>query len=88
MRSCLRRRKKRRTHKGMRRAQRVLRMPGLSIDVRPKVVNEKSRPGDWESDSVASKNNQVGINTLLERKTGLVFITKLNDKTAEATYQP
>ena len=85
LRSCLRRRKKRRTHKGMRHCQRVLRMPGLSIDVRPKVVNEKGRSGDWESDSVASRNNQVGINTFLERKTGLVFITKLKDKTAEAT---
>lgn len=85
LRSYLRRRKKRRTHKGMRRCQRVLRMPGLSIDVRPKVVNEKARPGDWESDSVASKDNQVGVNTFLERKTGLVFITKLKDKTAQAT---
>jgi IS30 family transposase len=85
LRSCLRRRKKRRTHQGSRRCQRVLRMPGLSIDVRPSVVNEKARPGDWESDSVASKDNQAGINTLLERKTGLVCITKLQAKTAEAT---
>lgn len=85
LRGFLRRRKKRRTHKGMRRCQRVLRMPGLSIDVRPQEVNEKLRPGDWESDSVASKDNRVGINTFLERKTGLVFITKLQDKTAEAT---
>lgn len=85
LRSYLRRRKKRRTHKGMRRCQRVLRMPGLSIDMRPREVNDKSRPGDWESDSVASKDNQAGINTFLERKTGLVFITKLQDKTAGAT---
>ncbi len=85
LRSYLRRRKKRRTHQGTRRCQRVLRMPGLSIDVRPTVVEEKTRPGDWESDSVASKDNQAGINTLLERKTGLVCITKLQAKTAEAT---
>ncbi len=85
LRSCLRRRKRRRTHHGTRRCQRVLRMPGLSIDVRPKEVNEKARVGDWESDSVASKDNQAGINTFLERKTGLVFITKLQNKTAEAT---
>ncbi len=85
LRSYLRRRKKRRTHQGARRCQRVLRMPGLSIDVRPKVVAEKTRPGDWESDSVASKNNQAGINTLLERKTGVVCITKLRAKTADAT---
>lgn len=85
LRSCLRRRKKRRTHKGMRRCQRVLRMPGLSIDVRPNIVQERGRIGDWESDSVASKDNLAGINTILERKTGIVCITRLKDKTAEAT---
>lgn len=85
LRSCLRRRKKRRTHKGMRRCQRVLRMPGLSIDVRPSIVAQKGRLGDWESDTVASKDNLPGINTILERKTGVVCITRLQDKTAEAT---
>jgi len=52
LRSCLRRRKKRRTHHGARRCQRVLKNPGLSIDLRPKVVGQKLRVGDWESDSV------------------------------------
>lgn len=85
LRGYLRRRKKRRIHHGTRLCQRVLRMPGLSIDVRPEVVNEKARIGDWESDTVASKDNEVGINTILERKTGVVCITKLKDKTAEAT---
>lgn len=85
LRSYLRRRKKRRTHHRTRRCQRVLRMPGLSIDVRPKVVEKKARVGDWESDTVVSKDNGVGINTFLERKTGLVFITKLTAKTAQAT---
>jgi len=85
LRPCLRRRKKRRTHKGMRRCQRVLKVPGISIDLRPSIVNQKSRIGDWESDSVASCNNKPGINTFLERKSGLVFITKLKNKTAEAT---
>lgn len=85
LRSCLRRRKKRRTHKGMRRSQRVLKMPGLSIDVRPKVVDQRARIGDWESDTVESVNHRSGINTLVERKTGLVFITRLKNKTSEAT---
>lgn len=85
LRHCLRRRKKRRTHKGMRRSQRVLIMPGLSIETRPEVVNTRARVGDWESDSVMSKGNAVGINTFVERKVGLVFITRLKDKTSEAT---
>lgn len=85
LRSCLRRRKKRRTHKGQRRCQRVLKMPGVSIDLRPNIVNHRTRIGDWESDSVASKDNGTGINTLVERKAGLVFITRLKDKTSQAT---
>lgn len=85
LRKYLRRRKKRRTHHGTRRCQRVLKAPGISIDMRPSVVDRKARVGDWESDSVASKDNGPGINTFVERKTGFVFITKLQDKTAEAT---
>lgn len=85
LRVCLRRHKKRRTRKGMRRCQRVLRIPGLSIDIRPRIVAEKRRIGDWESDTVASKDNLAGINTILERKTGIVYINRLKDKTAEAT---
>ncbi len=85
LRSCLRRRKKRRTRHYSRRCQRVLKAPGISIDLRPKIVDRKSRIGDWESDSVASCDNKPGINTFLERKSGLVFITKLADKTSQAT---
>jgi IS30 family transposase len=85
LRSCLRRRKKRRTHRYSRRCQRVLKAPGISIDLRPSIVDRRMRVGDWESDSVASKDNGPGINTFVERKTGFVFITKLKNKTAEAT---
>lgn len=85
LRPYLRRRKKRRTPKGMRRCQKMSVEKGLSIDLRPKIVNRRTRIGDWESDTVASKDNGTGINTLVERKTGLVFITRLKDKTSAAT---
>ena len=85
LRKYLRRRKKRRTHHGTRRCQRVLKAPGVSVDMRPKIVDDRVRIGDWESDSVASKDNGPGINTFVERKTGFVFITKLQDKTSQAT---
>lgn len=85
LRFYLRRRRKRRQPKGARRYQRVLKPQGISIDERPKVVDERSRIGDWESDTVESKDHKPGINTLVERKTGLLFITKLKDKTGGAT---
>jgi transposase, IS30 family len=81
----LRRRRKRRVPKGARRCQRVLKPLGISIDERPEVVNERRRIGDWEGDTVESKDHQPGINTLVERKTGYVFITKLKNKTSAET---
>jgi len=86
LRPYLRRRKKRRTHKGTRRCQRVYStVKGLSIDLRPRIVNDRIRIGDWESDTVESRDHKPGINTFVERKTGLVFITKVKDKGSQAT---
>jgi len=85
LRLYLRRKKKRRTPKGKRRCQRIFRPKGTSIDERPLVVSKRARLGDWEGDTVASKDNKPGINTLVERKTGLILITKLADRTGQAT---
>jgi len=82
---CLRRRRKRRVPHGMRKCQRVLKPQGPSIDERPEAVGMRSRIGDWESDTVESCDHRPGINTLVERKTGLVFITKLASKAGKAT---
>lgn len=85
LRPHLRRRRRIRLPHGARKCQRVLKPQGPSIDVRPKIVAERSRVGDWEGDTVESVDHKPGINTLVERKTGLVFITKLTGKTAVAT---
>ena len=85
MRIYLRRKKKRRTKKGMRKCQRIFSPKGTSIDSRPVVVEKRKRIGDWESDSVESRDHKPGINTFVERKTGLVFITKLKDKSSKST---
>jgi len=86
LRQYLRRRKKRRTKKGMRRCQKLPSTArGMSIDARPRIINERLRLGDWESDTVESVDHKPGINTLVERKTGLVFITRLKDRTSKAT---
>ena len=85
LRIYLRRRRKRRIHKGLRKCQRVPSFQGVSIDLRPNIVNKRSRIGDWESDTVESINHKPGINTCVERKTGLVLITKLKDKKSHST---
>lgn len=85
LRPLLKRRHKRRTKKGMRKGQRLERPNGPSIDSRPAIVESRSRIGDWEGDSIASKNNESGLNSLVDRKSGLLLLTKLSGKTAKAT---
>jgi|SRR3989344_1090491 len=85
LRIYLRRKRRRRVPKGMRKCRRVLVFRGKSIEERPKTVEERKRIGDWESDSVESRDHRPGVNTLLKRKTGLYLITKVNDKTSVST---
>lgn len=85
LRPFLRRRRKLRIPKGSRRCQRVAKPLGISIDARPQIIEKRKRVGDWESDTVESKDHKPGINTLVERKTGFVFMTKLSAKTSIAT---
>ena len=55
-----------------------------SIDLRPSVVNNKERFGDWEIDTIVGKNNKGAILTVVERKSAFVLMTKLNGKNAES----
>ena len=85
LRIYLRWKRKRRQRKGVCRGQRLMSKNGTSIDDRPKIIEKRKRIGDWEGDSVESKDHKPGINTLVDRKTGYVFITKLKAKTGSAT---
>ena len=85
LRLCLRYKRKRRLPKGTRRCQRIFKPNGISIDMRPSIVEKRSRVGDWESDTVESISHKPGINTLVERKSGLALITKLSSKNSRAT---
>lgn len=85
LRPYLRRRRKLRIPKGARRCQKVLRLKGPSIDERPAIVKRRSRVGDWEGDTVESRDHKPGVNTVVERKTGIVLITKLHAKTTAET---
>jgi len=48
-------------------------------------VDTRSRFGPWEGDSLVSRKSAEALNTLVERKSRLVFITRLQRKTAEET---
>lgn len=85
LRLYLRRKRKRRLGKGFRATKRIRMLPGRLIDNRPDIVNNRVRIGDWETDTVVSRGHKPGINTLVDRKTGYVLITKLKANTSIAT---
>lgn len=56
----------------------------VSIDLRPKVVDDKLRFGDWEIDTIIGKNHKGAIVVIVERKSGFFLMKKLNGKDAAA----
>lgn len=85
LRPYLRRRQPRRAPHGARRYQRTTKPLGTSIDERPVIIEHRARLGDWEGDTVESRDHRPGINTLLERKSGIVLITKLHGRKSTDT---
>ena len=55
----------------------------VSIDERPKIVDEKTRIGDWEGDTVIGKNHKGGLVTLAERKSRYVLAGHIPTKHAD-----
>ncbi len=55
----------------------------ISIDERPKIVDEKVRIGDWEGDTIIGKGHKGALLTLVERKTLYTLIVPLAGKQAD-----
>lgn len=56
----------------------------VSIDERPSIVDEKSRIGDWEIDTVIGKDHKQALVTIVERATKFTVVKKVFNKSAEA----
>lgn len=56
-----------------------------SIDQRPAIVNEKTRFGDWELDTVIGLNHKGVLVTLTERTTNYLLMRRIDDKSAPKT---
>lgn len=56
----------------------------VGIEERPDVVDTRERLGDWELDTVIGKQGTGAIVSLVERKSRLYLIRKVEAKTAEA----
>ena len=75
------RRHKRRQKKGFRQAQKAEKQALPSIESRPAIVNDRSRIGDWEDDTMVSRQSNDRLKTINERVSGVVLIGKMKDGT-------
>jgi IS30 family transposase len=57
----------------------------IGIEQRPAVVNERTRIGDWESDTIIGKDRRGAILTVVERKSKFLQTAKLPTTEAEIT---
>ena len=55
----------------------------VDIEKRPKIVEKKTRIGDWEADLITGKSHKGNILTLVERKSRLLLASVLRNKTSK-----
>ena len=86
LRVYLRRKHKRRNRKQVPFPSERGRIPNrVSIEKRPTYIEKRKQAGHWEGDSMVSRHSRAGLNTLVERATGLVKISKLTNLSAGET---
>ena len=80
LRPHLARRHTRRAKKGFRKAQKLERETILpSIEKRPKVVDRRKQVGQWEDDTMVSRQSLDRLKTINERVSGVILIGKMKD---------
>ena len=80
--ACLRQNRKRR-HKQSRGAQCERKIEDmLSIEERPKEVEDRIIPGHWEGDLIVGKNNRSALGSLVERTTRTTILVPVKSKGA------
>jgi len=81
--SCLRQNRKRRRKqsRGVKMERKIEDM--LSIEERPKEVEDRIIPGHWEGDLIVGKNNRSALGTLVERTTRTTILIPVKSREAE-----
>jgi IS30 family transposase len=82
----LRRAHKKRKNKGIGRKEKKTKISNRNpIDARPKSVEDRKQYGHWEGDSLISRKSKAALHTLVERKSRLLVLSKLDRKSAAET---
>ena len=55
----------------------------VSIDLRPAIVDTKTRIGDWEIDTVTGKNSKGYLVTAVERKSKFALVERVPDRQSD-----
>ncbi len=76
--------RKKRMKKQGRSVHRNSKIPGsISIDLRPEIVNLRSRVGDWETDNViGQQTDKTALSVTIERVTKITLLTRLSNRLA------
>ena len=75
---------RKRLKRGKKRGNRLCKIQNrTSIDERPEAINNRSRIGDWEADSIVSKQTAASLIVIRERKLQITFIAKVKNRTAK-----
>lgn len=81
--SCLRQNRKHR-HKQRRGVEAKRKLEDmLSIEERPKEVEDRIVPGHWEGDLIVGKNNRSALGTLVERTTRTTILVQIKSRNAD-----
>jgi len=84
--SCLRRSHRRRKRKSQAPDKHKLKITGrIGIEHRPSEVEARDRFGDWEADTLVSRQSKAALLSMVERKSRLVQVEKLEARTAPLT---
>jgi IS30 family transposase len=84
--ACLRRAHRKRKAKGIGRKQKKTKIPNrVSIEQRPLSVDKRRVYGHWEGDSLVSRKSLTALQSLTERKSRLLLLSKLHRKGAHET---
>ena len=77
---------RKRKNKGIGRKEQRTKIPNrVSIEERPVEAEYRFEIGHWEGDSLVSRKSLAALNSLTERKSRLLLLTKINRKTAQET---
>lgn len=75
---------RKRRKRAVKQGKRMVKIPNrVMIDERPDVISNRERFGDWEADTVVSRQSKASLAVIRERKFQLMFINKIYRKDSE-----